>query len=584
MANRYRTHTCGELRGTDEGKKVRLSGWLESIRRHGGVAFASLRDRYGVTQLRIDTSKSVWRVFENLPRESVVCVEGIVSRRPKDALNPNMKTGEIEIVVESSEVLSTCGALPFEIKDCKTVDQSLRFKYRYLEMREGTLIEALMFRHKVFSKIREFLNDEGFVEVETPCLTRSTPEGARDYLVPSRLHVGKFYALPQSPQLFKQILMVGGVDKYYQIARCFRDEDLRADRQPEFTQLDIEMSFVEEEDIYDLVERLLQFVVKETTGETIEKPFRRIRFEDALQRYGSDAPDIRFGLEIVDASDIAAKSTSEILLGALEKKGVVLGLCVTGAQLSRKNLTTMEEVVKSCGAKGILHFYVEEEGMRSPLAKFFSPDGLKLLKERFGAKVGDTILLVADNEKTARTALGYLRRHLAQELKLPKSLKYSFLWVVDWKLMELDEQGKLSTLHHPFTSPHPDDLGLLESDPLRVRARAYDVVFNGLELGGGSIRIHEQEIQSRIFRLLGLDKQTVRERFGFLLDAFKMGAPPHGGIALGLDRFVALLLGYDSITDVIAFPKTRQATCPLTDSPNEVTKEQLRDLNISLSC
>ncbi|MCX7702854.1 MAG: aspartate--tRNA ligase [Planctomycetota bacterium] len=582
MANKYRTHTCGELRGADAGKRVRLSGWVESLRRHGGVAFASLRDRYGVTQLRLDTSKPLWNVFANLTRESVVCVSGLVQARPSDARNPNMKTGEIEVAVEEVEVLSAVSSsLPFEIKEAKSVEPAVRFKYRYLEMREGSLIETLVFRHRLFSKIREFLSSEGFVEVETPCLTRSTPEGARDYLVPSRVHAGKFYALPQSPQLFKQLLMVGGLDKYFQIARCFRDEDLRADRQPEFTQLDVEMAFVEEEDVYDLVEHLICFVVEQTVGERLKRPFKRISYEDALLRYGSDAPDIRFGMEISDLSDIAAKSKSEILLSVLEKKGVVRGLCVNAA-LSRKELSLAEEVVKSCGAKGILHFHIEADGVRSPFAKFFDSVALDALKNRFDAKAGDTILVVADEERPAQTALGYLRKHLAQRLNIPRNPRLSFLWVVDWKLVELDEEGVLTNLHHPFTSPHPDDLERLESEPLSVRARAYDIVLNGSELGGGSIRIHNPDIQMRILKLLGLDEKTARDRFGFLLDALKSGAPPHGGIALGLDRFTAFLLGFDSITDVIAFPKTRQATCPLTDSPNEVTEEQLRDLHISI--
>jgi len=582
MKNKYRTHTCGELRRNDVGREVRLCGWLESLRHHGGVAFGRLRDRYGMTQLRIDTASEVGKVFDGVTRESVLLVEGLVEERPENQRNPEMETGDVEVVVRSVEVLSEAEPLPFEIKEAETVRESIRLKYRYLQMREGKLLEALLFRHRLINKVREFLNEEGFIEVETPILTRSTPEGARDYLVPSRINIGKFYALPQSPQLFKQLLMCGGLDRYYQIARCFRDEDLRADRQPEFTQLDIEMSFVEEEDVQSLVERLFCFIMSEVMGERIERPFPRLDVAEAIRRFGTDAPDLRYALEIVDATDVVARSNANIFLKVVDGGGVARGLRIKGVHLSRKEVNSFEEVVKSCGAKGLAFFHIEKGRLRSPLAKFFDDDVAEALVERFDGRDGDTLLLVADEEEVVQTALGVLRREVAQRVGIEKEASFCFLWVVGWNMFEQGDEG-LAVLHHPFTQPHPDDVEFLEEEPLRARARAYDIVLNGAELGGGSIRINDPDLQLRILRLLGIDERTAMERFGFLLDALRLGAPPHGGIAIGLDRVVAQLLGRDAINDVIAFPKTRTAFCPLTSSPAPVDEEQLKELHIRLT-
>lgn len=580
MSNSYRTHTCGELRLSDAGKEVSLCGWLESIRHHGRVLFARLRDRYGMTQLRVDVNSSAWRVFEEVQRESVLRVSGIVEERPRNQRNPQMATGDIEVSVKNAEVLSEASPLPFEIKEADSVRESVRLKYRYLQMREGRLPEALLFRHRLITKIRDFLNGEGFIEVETPILTRSTPEGARDYLVPSRMSAGRFYALPQSPQLFKQLLMCGGMDKYYQIARCFRDEDLRADRQPEFTQLDIEMSFVNEEDVQDLVERLFCFLFSELKGEKLKRPFMRLNVKEALRLYGTDAPDLRYGIEIVDATEVLSRSDVEIFLRVIRAGGVVRGIKVPKTRLSRKQITSFEDAVKSCGAKGLAHFYVDGETLRSPLAKGLDSSATEGLIERFCAVSGDTILLVADDEKVAQTALGVLRCSVAERLNLQKGTENYFLWVVGWNMFEEDDEGRLTVLHHPFTSPHPDDIDLLKKEPLSVRARSYDIVLNGAELGGGSIRINDPELQLNILHLLGMDEKTAEERFGFLLEALRYGAPPHGGIAIGLDRVVAQLLGRDTINDVIAFPKTRTGFCPLTSSPAAVEEEQLKELHI----
>jgi len=572
-----RTHRCGELRGSHAGQRVVLCGWLENFRHHGGVAFADLRDRWGRVQVCLQPDSTPFNILKDTPLESVVRVEGVVRGRPPEAVNPDLPTGEVEVLAESVEVLNTAPpVLPFPPKDAETVETATRLRYRYLEMRYPPLLDAILFRHRLITRIREFLNSQDFVEVETPLLTRSTPEGARDYLVPSRIHPGKFYALPQSPQLMKQILMVAGIDRYYQIARCFRDEDLRADRQPEFTQLDVELSFAGEEDVMALMEELFCDIFERLLGVRLRRPFPRLSLDEAIERYGSDAPDLRVPLQIEDVTGHALRTDFAVFKRTVEAGGAVKALCLP-ALVGRRQVDRLSAKAVEFGAKGLAWLRVEDRKTSGPLAKYLGE-----ASDFFLAKSPATWLFVADRPQEAGRVLGQLRLHAAEAASLYKKdpRDFRFVWIVEWPMFEEDEEGNIVPLHHPFTQPHPDDLGLLESEPLKVRARSYDIVLNGVELGGGSVRNHKPDVQLRVLKAMGIDPESAHERFGFLLEALSMGAPPHAGIALGLDRLCAIMLGRDSIRDVIAFPKTTSASCPLTGSPAPVEEEQLQELHI----
>lgn len=582
-----RSAYCGELRLKDEGKEVILMGWVNKRRDHGGLIFIDLRDRSGIIQVVLspEVNEEAFHLGEKVRSEYVLAAKGKVSRRPAGTENENLATGEIEVYAEELEILNPSKVPPFYPEDELDIDEALRLKYRYIDLRRPAMYRSLLMRHTTNYAIRRFLNERGFLEIETPLLTKSTPEGARDYLVPSRIHRGSFYALPQSPQLFKQILMVAGMEKYYQIARCFRDEDLRADRQPEFTQLDLEMSFIEEEDILNLTEEMLAFVFKEALGLEISLPFPRLSYEEALSRFGSDKPDLRFGLELKDVSEIVASSSFKVFQDALLKGGEVRGFNAKGlGSYSRKELDDLTKEAIDYGAKGLAWFQVTKEGeLKSPIVKFFTAEELENLKKALAAEPNDLLLFVADEKMVAREVLGRLRLLLAQRLGLMDTSVFSFCWVTDWPLFEYDEEEKrYVALHHPFTSPKEEDIDLMDIDPLKVKARAYDVVLNGVEIGGGSIRIHRRELEEKMFKLLNMSKEESEEKFGFLLEAFDYGAPPHGGIALGLDRLLMLMLGLDTIRDVIAFPKTQSAYDPLTGAPAAVTEEQLRELGLKL--
>ena len=581
-----RTHTCGVLRKSEVGKEAILTGWVASRRDHGGLVFIDLRDRYGVTQVVFNPAlgKELHEKAGELRAEFVVAVRGEVRERPPGTVNPRLTTGEIELYAGELDILNRSETLPFEVEEGANVSLEHRLRYRYLDLRRPTMQNHLIFRHRLCQLIRQYLDSQGFIEVETPFLTKSTPEGARDYLVPSRMSPGAFYALPQSPQLFKQILMVAGLDRYFQIVRCFRDEDLRATRQPEFTQLDMEMSFVEEEDVMSIIEGFMVEVFEKLLGKKVSTPFPRLPYSLSMELYGSDAPDIRFGLTIKEITDLAKGSEFRIFKETVERNGLVRGLNAQGCgAFSRKEIEELTGFVGQHGAKGLAWFKVEEGGLASPITKFF-PQGLQAqIRERMEARPGDLLLFVADREKIVSQSLSQLRLNLAKRLNLIKGEEYCFTWVTDFPLLEFDETlGRYISIHHPFTSPRLEDIPHLEERPREVRARAYDIVLNGVELGGGSIRIHDQELQQRIFRLLGMDDETARKRFGFLLEAFKYGAPPHGGIALGLDRLTAMLLGLEDIREVIAFPKTQKASCLLTEAPSEVDAEQLKELGIKL--
>jgi aspartyl-tRNA synthetase len=553
-------------------------------RDHGGLIFIDLRDREGLVQVVFNPAvdAQTHALAHDLRSEYVIEVSGTVAARPEGTVNPNLPTGEVEVAASSLKVLSESATPPFEVEDATSVSEALRLKYRYLDLRRPTLQRFLRLRHAAAQAIRGFLNPRGFLEVETPMLTKSTPEGARDYLVPSRVNPGAFYALPQSPQLFKQILMIAGFDRYYQIARCFRDEDLRADRQPEFTQIDLEMSFVDREEIWSLMEDLLAAVFRETCGIAIATPFPRMAYAEAMARFGTDKPDTRFGMELVDVGPCVRGAEFKVFVQALGGGGEVKGICAPGmAGASRKDLDDLTEFAKGFGAKGLAWMKVAAEGIDAPIAKFFKPEEAAAIVHAMGGKPGDLLLFVADKPAVVAEALGRLRLHLAERLRLIPEGRYDFLWVTDFPLLEYDEVEKRhAAKHHPFTAPMDEDLPLLESDPLKVRAKAYDIVLNGTEIGGGSIRIHRQDIQQRMFERLGIGPDEAKAKFGFLLEALQYGAPPHGGIALGFDRLVALLAGVESIRDVIAFPKTQKAVCPLTDAPSPVTRDQLKELHI----
>ncbi len=581
-----RTHYCGEVRKSDIGKVVTLQGWVHRRRDHGGLIFIDLRDREGLVQVVFNPEKNSTshEAAGELRSEYVITVSGEVAARPQGTVNPKLPTGEIEILVTSLEILNSSKTPPFSIDEESEVSENLRLQYRYLDLRRDRLRENLLFRYNFVRAVRDFLHTKKFIDVETPFLTKSTPEGARDYLVPSRLNAGHFYALPQSPQLFKQILMVAGFDRYYQVVKCFRDEDLRADRQPEFTQIDLEMSFVDREDVISLMEEMLSYVLKETKGIEVTTPFPRMSYKEVMERYGIDKPDTRFGLELRDISDIASGVEFRVFKQVIEQKGIVKGLNAKGlAGLSRKELDDLTEFAKGYGAQGLAWIKVTQNGFESPIAKFFTQEQLNSVAQRLEAEQGDILIFVADKIKVVNDALANLRLSIAERLNLIKKDEYKFLWVMDFPLLEYDDEEKrYVAMHHPFTSPMAEDIPLLETDPLSARAKAYDIVMNGSEIGGGSIRIHSKTVQGKMFELLGINAEEAEAKFGFLLEALEYGAPPHGGLAFGLDRIIMLLTGSESIRDVIAFPKTQKGICPMTDAPSLVERKQLRELHLKV--
>lgn len=582
-----RTHYCSEVTKELAGQTVTLNGWVNRRRDLGGLIFIDLRDRSGLVQIVCSPetlAEEQYRAAEGLRQEYVVSVSGTVQLRPEGQANPNLASGEIEVNVQSLRILAESKTPPFPIDRQEDVDDSLLLKYRYLDLRRRHLQQAVIARHKIAHYVRNFLDAQGFLEIETPMLTKSTPEGARDYIVPSRIHPGKFYALPQSPQMFKQLLMIAGFERYYQIARCFRDEDLRADRQPEFTQIDLEMSFVEAEDVMNLMEEMMAGLVRAVTGKEVKTPIQRMTWADAMLRYGSDRPDTRFGLELVDVTAAVAKSEFRVFVNTIAGGGVVRGLNAKGcgARFSRRDIDRLVEAAEQFGAKGLIWFNVGEE-VKSPIAKFLSDEEIAAILAKLEAASGDLLLLVADQAPTAADVLGRIRLLLGKELGLIDENRFDFVWVTDWPLFEYsEEEGRWVAAHHPFTAPHDQDLDILASDQGRVRAKAYDLVLNGIELGGGSIRISKRDVQMRMFEALGFSEAEVQEKFGFFLEAFEYGAPPHGGIAFGLDRVVMLLTGQDSIRDVIAFPKTTSAMDLMVGAPSAVSAEQMRELKLKL--
>ncbi len=586
LGNWVRSHRCGDLTAEQIGQDVCVMGWVQRRRDHGGLIFIDLRDREGVIQLALDPDRDLasHKKAEQVRNEFVLAARGKVSPRPEGTVNPKMKTGEVEVEITELLILNRSETPPFMLDEFTEVAENIRLKYRYLDLRRPALQQNLMMRHLVAKTVRNYFDQQGFIEVETPVLTKSTPEGARDYLVPSRVNTGNFYALPQSPQLFKQLLMVSGFDRYFQIVKCFRDEDLRADRQPEFTQIDCEMSFVNRSQIMDIMEGMVAKVFKEALGIELTLPMPRLSYAEALDRFGVDNPDLRFGLELIDITRQVADSQFKVFSSVAANGGLVKALNVKGcATFSRKELDDLTEFAKIYGAKGMAWVKVTADGWQSPIAKFFTAEELSALNEKLGAEVGDLLLFMADTPAIANEALGRLRGHLGQKLGLAGKDNYQFTWVTEFPLLEWDdEQRRHVAVHHPFTAPLEEDIPLLDTDPGQARAQAYDLVLNGSEIGGGSIRIHDQEVQSRMFELLGIGADEAREKFGFLLDALNFGAPPHGGIAFGLDRLMMILTGADSIRDVIAFPKTQKATCLLSDAPNEVDDKQLQELGIRL--
>ena len=585
--NLRRSHSCGELTQKNSGQEVILSGWVQRRRDHGGVIFVDLRDRTGITQVVFNPkiNSKLHKEAEQLRSEYVISVKGKVEARPEGMKNPKMKTGDIEIEVTEFEILSSSKPLPFMIEDEAEVGENIRLQYRYLDLRRPLLQKNFVLRHEVAHVIRQYLSKEKFLELETPFLIKSTPEGARDYVVPSRLYPGHFFALPQSPQLFKQIFMVAGFERYFQIVRCFRDEDLRADRQPEFTQVDIEMSFIDQEDVMKLLEGMMVEVFKKAKNVTPSIPFPRLTYDEAMTRYGVDKPDIRFGLELKNTTDLVKDVEFKVFSFAAKEGGLVQAITIPkGALFSRKDFDECEKVVGIYGAKGLAWVKIENGQWHGPISKFFKPEQIKNINERTGAKEGDALVFVADTDpQVVYDALGNLRIHLGKKLNLIDKNKEAFCWVYQFPLFEFSkEDNRYVSKHHPFTSPREEDMDILTTHPDKAYAKAYDLVLNGVELGGGSIRIHNADIQRKVFKALKIEEKEAQQKFGFLLEALQFGAPPHGGIALGVDRMVTLLLQLDDIREVIAFPKTQKATCLMTDAPSEVDAQQLKELGIRI--
>jgi aspartyl-tRNA synthetase len=578
---------CGDLSSKDIGREVSIAGWVQRRRDHGGLVFVDLRDRSGIVQVVFSPERNAdaHRLAHRLRNEFVIAVRGEVMRRPEGTENLSLPTGDIEVHANYLEIINPSKPLPFPIEDDIEVSEDVRMRYRYLDLRRPSMQRNLMMRHRVCMEVRKFLSSEGFIEIETPILWKDTPEGARSYIVPSRVNPGMFFALPQSPQLCKQLLMVAGFDKYFQIARCFRDEDLRADRQPEFTQIDIEMSFVDEDDVMSLTERLMRHIFKSCMEVEIEIPFPRIPYKEAMERFGTDKPDIRFGMELVDVSDIVSLSNFRIFREVLERGGVVKGINAKGCgRISRKELDELAGFVTQMGGKGLAWMKVTGEGVDSPIAKFFHEGLIFKLLDRMGGDPGDLLLFLGDSKDIVLDVLGRLRVHMAEKAGLmDKVERFGFVWVNQFPMFEYnEEEGRLEAVHHPFTSPLDEDIPLLSTDPLSVRAKAYDIILNGIEVGGGSIRIHDRDLQMKIFSIIGLGEEEARKKFSFLLEAFEFGAPPHGGIAPGLDRIVRIMVGAETIRDVIAFPKTQKAMDLMAGAPSRVSEKQLKELNIAL--
>ena len=588
MIKAKRSHNCGELGKDLAGQQVVLCGWVAKRRDHGGLIFVDLRDRSGIVQVVADpdTAGASFKVAEDIRNEYVIKVSGKVALRDEATVNANIATGAIEVMAEEIEVLNAAKTPPFYIQDNIDTDENLRLKYRYLDLRRPEMQRNIILRHKVTKLMRDYLDTRNFLEIETPMLTKSTPEGARDYLVPSRVNPGKFYALPQSPQIFKQLLMVSGMERYFQIARCFRDEDLRADRRPEFTQLDMEMSFMEMDEILELMEGLIAYIFEGALGKKIQTPFQRLTWDEAMDRYGSDKPDLRFGMELINMVDAVKDSNFKVFNQVIENGGVVKAINVKGyANIPRRECDSLVDFVGIYGAKGLAWMQIQEDGsVKSPIAKFFSEEQLANILATAQAEAGDLVMFIADKPAVVAQALGALRIEMAKRRNLIDNDALAFAWVVDFPMFEYDEEEKrYVAMHHPFTSPRDEDLELLATDPGKVYAKAYDMVLNGTEIGGGSIRIHRRDVQKQIFSAIGLSDEEAQEKFGFMMNAFEYGAPPHGGLAFGLDRLIMIMAQRDSIRDVIAFPKTQSAACVMTQAPNDVDDKQLRELHIKTS-
>jgi len=587
MKFNIRTHTCGELREKNVGERVILNGWVDRRRDLGGLIFIWLRDRYGIIQVvfQQEANKDAYEIAKKLRSEFVVSVEGTVRKRPEDAVNKDMETGAVDVLADKLIILNEAETPPFAIKDETDAFEDLRLKYRYLDLRRPALQKVLLLRHRMYQLVRKYFDSNNFVEVETPVLMKSTPEGARDYLVPSRVHKGKFYALPQSPQQYKQLLMVSGFDRYFQIVKCFRDEDLRADRQPEFTQIDVEMSFITQEQIFSIVEGLMKLLFKEVWNIDLSIPIKRLSYEEAMTKYGSDKPDLRFGIQLYILNEVFSNSEFKVFREVLDSKGIVTGLIAPGcASFSRNQIDGLTNFVKGLGAKGLVWFKVQEAAIDSPTAKFLNEEEKKNLLSALEAKQNDLILILAGERSSTLSQIGALRLELAKKLELIKpETPPALIWITDFPLFEYDEETKrFYAMHHPFTSPRMEEVDLLEKDPGKIKAQAYDLVLNGSEIAGGSIRIHNSDLQSRMFKALGISEEEAQQKFGFLMNAFKYGAPPHGGIAFGFDRMVMLFAGVDSIRDTIAFPKTASAVSLMDECPSPVSEEQLREFHIKL--